>query len=52
LQLATLVRMQLFQRTSPPTVLDDIKFRCLADWRFVHEAARFLKFPIEAYLNS
>lgn len=52
MQLATLVRMQLFQRTSPPNILDDIKFRCLADSRFVHETARFLHFPLESYLNT
>uniref|UniRef100_K3X5T7 Origin recognition complex subunit 5 C-terminal domain-containing protein n=1 Tax=Globisporangium ultimum (strain ATCC 200006 / CBS 805.95 / DAOM BR144) TaxID=431595 RepID=K3X5T7_GLOUD len=50
--LATLVRMQLFQRTSPPNMLDDIKFRCLADSRFVQETARFLRFPLESYLNT
>lgn len=52
MQLATLVRMQLIQRTSAPNVLDDMKFRCLADWQFVKEAAQFLRFPIESYLNS
>ncbi|KAI9916648.1 hypothetical protein PsorP6_016888 [Peronosclerospora sorghi] len=51
LQLATLVRMQLFQRTTPLNVLDNIKFRCLADARFVHETARYLSFPLDAYLN-
>lgn len=51
LQLATLVRMQLFQRTTPPHVLDNIKFRCLADARFVQETARYLSFPLDAYLN-
>uniref|UniRef100_H3GLV9 Origin recognition complex subunit 5 C-terminal domain-containing protein n=1 Tax=Phytophthora ramorum TaxID=164328 RepID=H3GLV9_PHYRM len=49
--LATLVRMQLFQRTTPPHVLDNIKFRCLADARFVHETARYLSFPLDSYLN-
>ncbi|KAF4323184.1 hypothetical protein JM18_002759 [Phytophthora kernoviae] len=49
--LATLVRMQLFQRTTPPHVLDNIKFRCLADARFVQETARYLSFPLDAYLN-
>lgn len=49
--LATLVRMQLFQRTTAPHVLDNIKFRCLADARFVQETARYLKFPLDAYLN-
>ncbi|KAI9983643.1 hypothetical protein PInf_007709 [Phytophthora infestans] len=49
--LATLVRMQLFQRATPPHVLDNIKFRCLADARFVQETARFLSFPLDAYLN-
>ncbi|KAG1706882.1 hypothetical protein DVH05_027731 [Phytophthora capsici] len=50
--LATLVRMQLFQRTTPPHVLDNIKFRCLADARFVQETARYLSFPLDAYLNK
>ncbi|RMX67392.1 hypothetical protein KXD40_004891 [Peronospora effusa] len=49
--LATLVRMQLFQRTTAPHVLDNIKFRCLADARFVQETARYLSFPLDAYLN-
>ncbi|CAI5715829.1 unnamed protein product [Hyaloperonospora brassicae] len=49
--LATLVRMQLFQRTTPPHVLDNIKFRCLADARFIQETARYLSFPLDAYLN-
>ncbi|TDH72755.1 hypothetical protein CCR75_000745 [Bremia lactucae] len=49
--LATLVRMQLFQRLTPPQMLDDIKFRCLADARFVQETARYLSFPVDAYLN-
>ncbi|KAL7681353.1 putative origin recognition complex, subunit 5, P-loop containing nucleoside triphosphate hydrolase [Plasmopara halstedii] len=49
--LATLTRMQLFQRTTPPQLLDNIKFRCLADARFVQECAQFLSFPLEAYLN-
>lgn len=43
--------MQLFQRTTPPHVLDNLKFRCLADARFVQETARFLSFPLDAYLN-
>lgn len=51
-QLATLVRVQLFQRTSPPHALDDIKFRCLADLRFVQETATHLHFPLETYLNA
>ncbi|KAE8913659.1 hypothetical protein PF005_g5565 [Phytophthora fragariae] len=49
--LATLVRMQLFQRATAPHVLDNIKFRCLADARFVQETARYLSFPLDAYLN-
>ncbi|CAI5736190.1 unnamed protein product [Peronospora destructor] len=49
--LAILVRMQLFQRTTAPHVLDNIKFRCLADARFVQETARYLSFPLDAYLN-
>lgn len=44
--------MQLFQRTSPPNMLDDIKFRCLADSRFVQETAKYLRFPLESYLNT
>ncbi|RLN98256.1 hypothetical protein BBJ28_00000039 [Nothophytophthora sp. Chile5] len=44
--------IHLFQRTSPPNVLDDIKFRCLADARFVQETAHHLKFPLDAYLNK
>lgn len=51
-KLATLVRVQLFQRTSPPHALDDIKFRCLADFRFVQETAMHLRFPLETYLNA
>ncbi|DBA04290.1 TPA: hypothetical protein N0F65_002052 [Lagenidium giganteum] len=48
----TLVRINVLERTSPPDALEDIKFRCLADTRFVHDTAKSLKFPLESYLNT
>ena len=47
-----LLRLQLLQRASPPSVLDQLQFRCVADARFVEAAARHLQFPLHAYLSS
>nr|CCA17318.1 conserved hypothetical protein [Albugo laibachii Nc14] len=50
--IATLLRIKLMQQVSATQVLDNIKYRCLATWELVQDAAKSLHFPVDMYLNN